>query len=85
MVDPQKIQRGSLLRIRNGIKVPLGNITIEGSGYYAVDNSEESERDLDPSTPVVFMGIPSGEDDALVVLVEGVLGWVFSDEVEQLE
>jgi len=84
MVDPQKIQRGSLLRIRNGIKVPLGNITIEGDGYYAVDNSEESDRELPPDTPVVFMGIPAGEDDALVVLAEGVLGWVFSDEVDLL-
>jgi hypothetical protein len=57
---------------------------VDESGY-AVDSSDESDRELAPGTPVVFMGVPSGEDDALVVLADGVLGWVFIDEVATCE
>jgi hypothetical protein len=84
MVDAQQIQRGSLLTIREGISVPLGHIVADPRGY-SVDNREESDRDLVPGTIVVFMGVPSGEDDALVVLADGVLGWVFTDEVDPLQ
>jgi len=76
------INRGDLLRIRTGIAVVMGGVKIsERTGAYTWRDSDE-EVNMAPGSIVMFMGLLSDDDDAIVILADGQIGWVFVDEVE---
>jgi hypothetical protein len=80
MVRIKDLNRGDLLRVASGVRVPLGNITHEDGEYSAPEG--ESETELEPGSPVVFICPLASQDDSLIILADGMLGWVFTDEVE---
>jgi|LauGreDrversion4_2_1035121.scaffolds.fasta_scaffold06294_14 hypothetical protein len=76
------INRGDLLRIRTGIAVVMGGVKIsERTGAYTWRDADE-EVNMAPGSIVMFMGLLSDDDDAIVILADGQIGWVFVDEVE---
>jgi hypothetical protein len=80
MVRLRDLNRGELLRVVSGVRVPLGNITRTDDAYVPLE--DESETELHPGSPVVFICPLSGQDDSLVILADGRVGWVFTDEVD---
>lgn len=80
VLDIASVSRGALLRVRDNIIVTLGKVDVENGAYRIVD-SEECEYTL--ANPIVmFLGVTPVDDDAVIVLADGKLGWVFRDEVE---
>ena len=77
------VQRGDLLRVRHGIVVLMGRVA-EGTRAetYTWVGVDDEEWELEPGEVVMFMGVLQDDDDALVVLARGQMGWVFIDEVE---
>ena len=80
MVRISDLSRGDLLLVTAGVQVPLGNITHEDGSYRA--NEDESESELEPGSTVVFICPLEGQDESLVILANGRIGWVFTDEVD---
>ena len=80
VLDIARVSRGALLRVRDNIIVTLGKVDIAEGAYRIVDG-EDCEYTL--SNPIVmFLGVTLTDDDAIIVLADGKLGWVFRDEVE---
>lgn len=77
------LDRGNLLRVKQGIIVQMGRVT-EGSrpNTYTWKGTDDEEWELEPGEVVMFVGVLQDDDDALVVLARGQVGWVFIDEVD---
>jgi hypothetical protein len=81
VLDIACVSRGALLRVRDNIIVTLGRVSVEDDGMYRIVDDEECEYTL--ANPVVmFLGVTPVDDDAIVVLADGRIGWVFRDEVQ---
>lgn len=82
MIDLQRVERGSLLQVIEGISVPFGRVEAQEDGHYLAINDDSAEEELlPPGSPIVLMGEAIDNPDAIVVLADGRLGWVFRDEV----
>ena len=77
------VQRGDLLRVRHGIVVLMGRVA-EGTRAetYTWAGVDDEEWQLEAGEIATFMGVLQDDDDAVVVLARGQIGWVFIDEVE---
>ena len=80
VLDIASVSRGALLRVRDNVIVTLGKVDI-ADGTYRIVDGEEYEYTL--ANPIVmFLGVTPVDDDAIVVLADGRIGWVFRDEVQ---
>ena len=65
--------------------VTLGNAFVNDRGAYEIAEMDDDYYNSVPSgTPVVFLGVTLDDDDAIIVLADGRMGWVFRDEVEAI-
>jgi len=85
MVELCNLQHGDLLWVNDKIIVPLGEVILREDGTYTLDQASDETCDLRPGTAIMFVASLTEVDDAIVVLVDGVLGWVLRDEVDQLD
>lgn len=85
MVELRNLQHGDLLWVNDGIKVPLGDVALREDGTYSLDQDGDATCELRPGSAIVFVSFSAEEDNAIVVLADGILGWVFRDEVDQLD
>jgi hypothetical protein len=78
-VEIARLQRGDLLRVRENVVVTLGSVRVADGVYFFVEDDEANT--LPPDTLAVFISVTPDDDSAIVVLVGGQVGWVFTDEV----
>lgn len=78
-VEIARLQRGDLLRVRDNVVVTLGSVRV-ADGVYLFEDDDESNT-LPADSLAVFIGLTPDDDSAIVVLVDGQLGWLFVDEV----
>jgi hypothetical protein len=79
------IRRGDLMKVHDGITVPLGAVLINSHGHYEIDTHHLEVQILQPGTMILVLGVPDQDVNALVVLADGEIGWVFRDEVKELQ
>ena len=85
MVELNSLQHGDLWWVNDKISVPLGDVVLREDGTYSLDQTSDATCELRPGSAIVFVSFSSEEDNAIVVLADGILGWVFRDEVDQLD
>lgn len=78
-VEIARLQRGDLLRVRDNVVVTLGSVRVADGVYHFVEDDEANTLHAD--SLAVFISLTPDDDSAIVVLVDGQVGWVFTDEV----
>ena len=78
-VEIARLQRGDLLRVRDNVVVTLGSVRLAGGAYHFEDDDEANT--LPANSLAMFIDLTPDDDSAIVVLVDGQLGWLFVDEV----
>ena len=79
-VEISSLHRGDLLRVRDNVVVTLGGVKVVEGTYRFIDEDESGA--LPAGELAVFLAlVPADDDSAIVVLVNGQVGWVFIDEV----